>query len=75
MMQVKHDLSTEVFVLQVTFRGVGRPARLGGWHGRSLGVRGRAEHMKMGIDLYFYGGPGGSYQLYMTSQQKSLCYK
>ena len=38
-------------------RGVGRLARLGG--GRSQGVRDRAEHVKVGIDSYFYGGPGG----------------
>ncbi len=34
-------------------RGVGRSARLGGEDDAP------GEHVKMGIDLNFYGGPGG----------------
>ncbi len=41
---------------------------IGGGRSRSRGVRDHAEHIKMGVDWYFYGGPGGkapgSYQFF-----------
>ncbi len=43
----------------IYLRGIGRSARLGRGPADRAEVRDHAEHIKMGIDEYFYGGPGG----------------